>query len=172
MVKRQALFVLGLAMATAQPAAAASEVCVSCSGPPATYRCMVDDAEKLESYRGSKHILQLVCITELAKEGGHQQCRVQRTGADGCFGHARTVSLKSSVDALTQRAATEADQGPGDEPEAAPVAPQKPGPPKTVEELARRTTASSKDQIQKTGDSVGGAMKKGWNCLASLFKDC
>lgn len=172
MVRPQALSVLGLAMVTAMPAAAASEVCVSCSGPPATYRCTVDDAEKLEGYRGSKQVLQLVCITELAKEGGHQQCRVQRTGSEGCFGHGRTVSLKASIDGLAQRAATEATREPTVEQEATPVTPPKPGPPKTVEELARRTAASSRDQVQKTGDTVGSAMKKSWECLASLFKNC
>lgn len=173
-MKRQALPILGLAVATALPAAAAEEICVTCSGPPATYRCAVDEADKVESYRHAKRVLQLICITELAKEGGHQQCRVQRSGSEGCFGLPRTISLAASIDALTTRAEAEASKGVADEqPPALPEPPPKEaGPPKTVEELARRTASSSKEQLQKTGDTVGDAMKKGWGCLASLFKDC
>ncbi len=159
-------------MAATFPAAAADEVCVSCSGPPAVYRCTVDEAGKVESYRQAKRVLQLICITELAREGGHEQCRVRRSGAEGCIGLDRTVSLVTSLDALAARAETEAVEGAVDEPEITVDPPEKPGPPKTVEELARRTASASKKQLEKTGDSVGNAMKKGWGCLASLFKDC
>ena len=154
------------------PAGAAEEVCVSCSGPAAVYRCTVDEAGKIESYRQAKRVLQLVCITELAREGGHEQCRVRRSGPEGCLGQDRTVSLVSSVDALAAKAEAEAAAGAVYEPETAVEPPRKPGPPKTVEELARRTASASKEQFQKTGNSVSDAVKKGWGCLTSLFKDC
>lgn len=62
--------------------------------------------------------------------------------------------------------------------------------PKTVEELARRTAKSTQDgiksagdavvdtakntgkQIQNAGKFVGGAVKKTWDCVTSLFSDC
>ena len=46
--------------------------------------------------------------------------------------------------------------------------PKKSGPPKTVEELARRSADASKKQLKKTGKAV----EKGWSCLTSLFQDC
>lgn len=53
------------------------------------------------------------------------------------------------------------------------------GPPRTVEELARRATESSKENLNKAGDAVKqageavtGAVKKTWECLSSLLSDC
>lgn len=171
-MKRQAFSVLVCSMAAILPAAAADEVCVSCSGPPAVYRCTVDEASKIDSYRHAKRVLQLACITELAREGGHGQCGVRRSGPEGCIGLDRKISLVTSLDALAAKAEAEAVAGIAEDREIAPEPPNKTGPPKTVEELARRTASASKEQFQKTGNSVGDAMKKGWGCLTSLFKDC
>lgn len=171
-MKRQAFSVLAISMTAVLPAAAAGEVCVSCSGPPAIYRCTVDEASKVESYRYGKKILQFVCITELAKQGGHQQCKVKRTGSDGCFGLPRTVPLTGSLDATAARAEAQPAESFAEEQEPAAEPAQKQGPPKTVEELARRTASASKEQFQKTGNTVGDAVKKSWGCIASLFKDC
>lgn len=64
------------------------------------------------------------------------------------------------------------------------------GPPKTVEELAKRTAKSSKEGLEDAGDAVVGAAKKTgetigeagsavgnaakstWRCLSTLFSDC
>lgn len=64
------------------------------------------------------------------------------------------------------------------------------GPPKTVEELAKRTAKSSKkgledagdavvgvakktgEKLGEAGDAIGGAAKSTWRCLTSLFSDC
>lgn len=171
-VKRQALPTLALLIGSTLPALAQSEICVSCSGPSATYRCTVEDAGQIEGRRFSKHALQLVCITELARQGGHQKCKVQKTSGGGCFGFPRTVSLANSFEALT--AGSQAEP----EPAATEVQPEpveqakEDAPPRTVEELARRTASVSKQKLEKTGDSVGNAVKKGLNCLASLFKSC
>ncbi|MCL4764691.1 MAG: hypothetical protein KJZ80_00480 [Hyphomicrobiaceae bacterium] len=164
--------VIGLALAAAALPAAAAEICVTCSGPPAVYRCTVEQASKVERYRHADRVLQLVCITELAAKQGHEKCRVRRSGSEDCIGLERTVSLTGSLEALATRLETEPVEVPADEPDttAGPVA--QPGPPKTVEELARRTASASKDQLQKTGSAVGSAVKKGWGCLASLFQDC
>ena len=98
-MKRQAFSVLVCSMAAILRAAAADEVCVSCSGPPAVYRCTVDEASKIDSYRHAKRVLQLACITELAREGGHGQCGVRRSGPEGCIGLDRKISLVTSLDA-------------------------------------------------------------------------
>jgi hypothetical protein len=167
-VKRQALSVLLLSPALVFPAAA-GEICVACSGPPEIYRCVVEDADRLEGYRHSKRVLQIACITELAKAGGHQQCRVQRTGSESCFGFRRTISLKGTLESFITRVEAEPGEAPADE-QQPPAAAKKEdaGPPRTVEELARRTADSSKEQLKKTGKAV----KQGLNCLTSLFKDC
>jgi len=161
--------------AAAAPATFATEVCVTCSGPPANYRCTVDEASKIEGYRYGKKALQFICITELAREGGHEKCSVKRTGSDICVGQERTVSLKGSIQALSAPMDTEAEAEPGSVTGAEqPVSdqPKKPEPPKTVEELARRTASASKEKLEKTGNTVGKAFKKGLGCIASLFQDC
>lgn len=72
-----------------------------------------------------------------------------------------------------------------------PPEPEEPaGPPKTVEELAKRTAKSSKEGLEDAGDAVVGAAKKTgetigdagdavgnaakstWRCLSTLFSDC
>ncbi len=170
---RQALPAIPFAVfAVAAPSADANEVCVSCSGPEAVYRCTVDQSASVEAYRYGKRILQFVCISELARQGNHQKCRVQR-GEGACIGIERTVSLTAPIDAAAE--AMSSDPPDTDVSEVAPLPPEEPakaGPPKTVEELARRTASSSKEQIEKTGSAVGGAMKKGWHCLTSLFTKC
>ena len=165
------LTVLVATLAMAPSALAqANEVCVSCSGPPAVYRCTVDDADSVTRYKGGDRILQFICTTELSKAGGHQKCRTRRGSAEPCIGMERTVSLSGSIDALAEQAA---DGEPTESSDLEPAAPEKAsGPPKTVEELARRTATASKDQLDKTGSAVGGAMKKSWNCMISLFQDC
>lgn len=170
---RQALPVLLAAAALGvAPSADAAEICVSCSGPEAIYRCTVDQSADVESYRHGKRILQFVCITELARQGGHQKCRAQRTEGP-CIGIERNVSLTAPLDAMAERVESESPEPDGSDIAApATATPQKPGPPKTVEELARRTASTSKEQFEKTGDAVGGAMKKSWHCLTSLFTDC
>lgn len=171
-MNRQAFSALTLLLAFVLPAAAAEEVCVTCSAPSAIYRCTVDEASKLAGERYGKSVLQLACITELAKAGGHEQCRVLRTKSDTCFGFQRSVSLAGSLEGLTARAGaagTEIVDHPIGEPQ--PLAdeqPKKSGPPKTVEELARRSADASKKQLKKTGKAV----EKGWSCLTSLFQDC
>ena len=148
--------------------AQANEICVSCSGPPAVYRCTVDDADGVARYKGGDRILQFICTTELSKAGGHQKCRTRRGSAEPCIGMERTVSLSGPIDGIAAQA--ESDQS--GTIEAAPAPDKSSAPPKTVEELARRTATASKDQLDKTGSAVGGAMKKSWNCMISLFQDC
>ena len=53
--------------------AAAQEYCVSCSEPNAVYRCVIEGARP-----GGAQSLQVLCVTTMAKEGGHATCAVKR----------------------------------------------------------------------------------------------
>ncbi len=68
--------------------AAAQEFCVTCSGPEASYRCVIggDGTAAGRSARG-----QFLCITELAKAGGHASCSATRGQENPCPGETRTV---------------------------------------------------------------------------------
>ena len=168
--------------------AAAADVCVVCSGPDATYRCTVDQLGSIERYRNGDRVLQFMCISELARAGGHTKCRVSRDPSSVCAGEARTIGLSDLEAALANARANsppDAGSGPGAAPE-----PVQGGPPKTVEELARRTTEASSEQLkkagevvsgsassaasrlEKAGDAVGGAVKNTWRCVTSFFKQC
>ncbi|HXF54244.1 MAG TPA: hypothetical protein VNK52_08995 [Hyphomicrobiaceae bacterium] len=166
-----------------------AEICVICTSPPATYRCTVEGAERVTHLRGSDRVLQYVCITELAKLGGHASCSVDRRSSGICFGELKVLqagdalaAAEAAVGEASRRSAPPADtraDGPSDE-----------GPPRTLEELARKsveqsstqlknagravkeTAKSAGEQIEKAGDAVGGAVKKTWTCLKSLFADC
>jgi hypothetical protein len=168
--------------------AAAADVCVVCSGPDATYRCTVEQLASIERYRNGDRVLQLMCISELAKAGGHTKCRVNRDPGGFCAGEARTIGLSGLESALANTRGISSPDGAND-PGAAP-GPAQGGPPKTVEELARRTTEASSEQLKKAGEvvtgsassaatrlekaggAIGGAVKNTWRCFASFFKQC
>lgn len=187
---------LGAVLALALSAgAAAQEYCVTCTGPDASYRCLIG-GEAPPSARSSRG--QFLCITELAKAGGHASCSAARGQATPCPGETRTVMF-SLVDpgASPLEAAAPPGPQPGAPPAVAtplapgqelpPVALPPPGqPPATqdapmetgtapeapkpnmVEDLANKTGKAVSD----TGKAVGGAVKKSWDCVTSLFGDC
>jgi hypothetical protein len=169
--------------------ASAQEYCVTCSGPDTRYRCIIG-GEPSPAARSSRG--QLLCITELARSGGHASCSVGRTTSEPCDGEMRTVLFPAAADpaaapvgeAQPGMAYTE---GAGAAPEGGQVAQElqapEEGPPKTVEELAKKTVEASGeglkkagqavgDTAQSAGNAVGNAVKKTWNCLSSFFSDC
>lgn len=87
------LSLAGLALALAAlfgvpgPAVAAT-MCVTCVGPDATYRCVSEAASSPTDAR-----YQFLCITEIAKSGGHQSCSVSRNASGPCEGPERVVGL-------------------------------------------------------------------------------
>lgn len=150
------------AVAAGEGNARAQDICIVCEEPRATYRCVAQDGPT----RPSDAHLQLACITELAKSGGHASCSASRKQTGPCEGAVRQVSAGAAPQVLSQPPGGTPDASRGE-------AGKKPkGPPETVEELAKQTAKSTKEQIVKAGDSVGGAAKKSWRCLTSLFKDC
>jgi hypothetical protein len=167
--------------------ASAQEYCVTCTAPPAIYRCTIanEAGTAAPPSRG-----QLLCITELAKTGNHASCSVGRTAAEPCLGEPRTVMFTSAAEAELPPIGGQ-QPGPA-EPESPALADGEPppadeapadAPPQTVEELAKQTVEASgkglkkageavSDGAKSTGEAVGNAVSKTWKCMTSLFSDC
>jgi hypothetical protein len=157
--------------------AVAQEACIICSGPEQVYVCAVEKSEKAQRLGIADKAVQFVCVTEMAKRGGHAKCAVRRDiDLTTCTGQPQTVSLANLLEATaeqTKQAAPALNQ-------AAPAivatpTPAKPPPgssppdaPKTVIELARRAN----EQSAATTKKVGGAVQKTWECVISLFQRC
>lgn len=189
--RRSAASVAISALAAVSPTSArAIEHCVVCAGPDAVYRCQVETVATGRREAGA----QLLCITTLATEGGHQSCSVRRAASDLCQGPLKVVSLPE--DGGADGAAAEPKVSTGSGPAVAPASAGQPpvlepkGAPQTVEALAAQTARDSGatvksagetvadtakaagEQIGKAGSAVAGAAKKTWGCIASLFSDC
>jgi hypothetical protein len=192
--------------------AAAESYCVGCYGPDAVYRCVIAGAPE-NAPADPRH--QIQCIKQLAKSGSHTRCSVERFSVEGCVGPERIIDPAKSAMPLAPNA-TDAAVPPASasqpalattpppggplpvekpkssepDPAGAAPAPDKDGPPRTVEELAKTTVETTKksiddvtgsvkhstekagDQIQGFGSAVGDAAKKSWDCVTSLFSDC
>ncbi len=173
--------------------AAAQEFCVTCLGPDATYRCVIggDATTAARNSRG-----QFLCITELAKAGGHKSCSAARGQATPCPGETRTVMFTVGDPGASPLEQLPSDGATGMAPLApVPIAPPAPQPlpgtqqaqpqpqppvktgsapagepekPNAVENFAKKTG----EAVNDTGKAVGNAVKKSWDCVASLFGDC
>jgi hypothetical protein len=156
--------------------ARAQEVCVQCDGPLATYRCQIADLDKVGQFRGRDRAIEYVCITELARQGRHDRCRVARDFGNVCLGDQRRLSWSARANDVEAKGAPAPDGAQGSSEN---VESEKSGPPRTLVEVARNTVEQSKktaksagEKIEKAGDAVGGAVKKTWNCLVSFFSVC
>lgn len=179
-MQRTTLWMAALAAASVYAvadAARAQEYCVSCTGPEAVYRCAIDGAQP----RGGQS-LQMLCVTTMAKEGGHAACSVKGGTVFDCNGPLKRVPWASQ-----STSAPETAQPPAPPPPQQPAVVQQPpapeAPPKTVEEMARRANQKTADQMKKAGDTmkegaksvgdaIGSATKKTWDCMISLFTKC
>ena len=159
---RTALVIAGLL--AAGRAWAAGEVCVTCKGPDASYRCKLEGSGALDPSRVGDRVAQFICVSELARRGGHESCSVRNDGFPTCVGELRAVGLTGPLP----------DAPPPAQPPAGAAAAEtaKSEPPKTMVDLAKRTGEASKAELQKTGKAVEGAVKKTWDCLATLFTQC
>ena len=199
-VQKSAVF--GLMSLAAGFAAEAAEYCVSCVSPDVSYRCEVGGAGTPSDPRGW-----LLCITELAKTGGHESCSVERNAPQPCSGVHKVLAAPESppaadmppVEVVVPRPTLPAKQ-PRDAAAVERAGENNKGP-RTVEELASETYDASKEGLKKAGETVsssaakageavtdtaksagekigeagsavGGAAKKTWDCLKSLFQDC
>src|SRR5215510_8387944 len=85
------LFALGAGSAEGQ------EFCVACSDPPGIYRCVIEGAQP----RGGQS-LQMLCVTAMAKDGGHATCSVKRGTVFECDGAVKRVPW-AALDAPAQQ---------------------------------------------------------------------
>ncbi len=170
---------LAAAIGVCMSRAEAQEYCVSCSEPNGLYRCIIENARP-----GGGQSLQMLCVTTMAKAGGHATCSVKRGTVFDCDGQIRRIPW-SAVEALPPPpAATEqsALPPPPAPPAAAPKSdPQQP--PQTMVDLAKQANEQTKEQLKQAGDNVkqsaksvgqaiGTATKKTWDCMTSLFTRC
>jgi hypothetical protein len=166
----------------------AAEYCVTCEGPAAMYACNI---EGVADDAPADPRLQLRCVTELAKSGGHESCAVPRSAPKPCPGVMKLVVAPDGVGrpaATTDQSTEQVDDtqvaGPESNSNDVDAGPEQP--PKTVEEMAQKTVAASKkglenageaikgtgDKVGEAGGSVAEAAQKTWNCVTSLFSDC
>lgn len=167
--------VLGAGVFSLGGEAGAQEYCVACSEPAAVYRCVIEGAQP----RGGQS-LQMLCVTAMARDGGHATCAVKRGTVFDCDAPVKRVPW-ASLDVSPQQLQPAAPQPwvapePRPEPAAGP-APPPPGtepetPPKTVLELAKRANDKTVEQMKKAGDTMKDATKKTWDCMLSFFTRC
>jgi hypothetical protein len=161
--------VLAVATVVVAGRAEAQEYCVACTEPTAVYRCVIEGARP-----GGSQPLQVLCVTTMAKEGRHATCAIKRGTVFECDGPVKRVPW-ASIEAPQQ--AKGADQAEA-KPEADPNEP-----PKTIVEMAKRANEQNAQQMKKanddvkekvtsTGQAIGDATKKSWDCMISLFKNC
>lgn len=165
--------------ALASPAAA--DICVSCSGPAATYACTVKKADEIETFAGAK-ALNKICTKVLKRTGGHDSCQVIDSGNGNCPGTAKSIGWREVKDAI---AGDESDDTPS--PAAAPAKPA-PQPPKVVKPATPEPKAAGPTvPSDKTADvpppekppadptvtdNLKGAAEKTWKCVSSFFGEC
>ena len=152
----------------------AQEFCVSCEGPAALYRCVLEGIGPEQAQP-----LKVVCVTTLARTYNHATCSVRGGTVLDCNGAIKRINAQGKVpagaDGLTPDPVVIAEPP-------KPVTPDS-EPPKTVEELAKRMNKSASEGVQKTGsavgnafkktgDAIGGAVQKTWTCMTTLFKTC
>lgn len=167
------LAALGLIAWLAAPAGAA-EYCVTCEGPPALYRCVIDGRPEGP---GKDPRASLYCISEMARQGKHERCAVSRGAPFPCPGLTALVTPEPNNAATPEAAASADDTTPYPDPQSPPdtlsdleletemeaaETHREPASrvPRTVEELAGQTARSSQEGLAKAGRAIGGTAKK------------
>jgi hypothetical protein len=173
------IFLAALCCALAAQAEA-QEYCVACTGPNAVYRCVIDGAQP-----GGSQPLQMMCITTMAKEGGHATCGIKRGTVFDCDGPVKRIPW-AALNAPAQPAPSQQSAVQPLAPSTAPAASPKPDPqepPQTVLEMAKRANEKTAEQMKKanenmkesarsTGEALAKATKKTWECVSSFFTRC
>nr|WP_246317627.1 hypothetical protein [Hyphomicrobium methylovorum] len=185
----------------AAASAGATEVCVKCTGPDASYACVVN----AQSDGQLDTATNLYCITALAKAGQHSSCSIDRNTRAPCQGERKELPIPAGLGGVDEEPAQEAATPPAHQPSAnvatAPEPHQHDGapshehadepapgeepnagkPPKTVLEMVEKGSKSASDNsavksagtaLQNAGAAVGDAAKTSWKCLSSFFSKC
>jgi hypothetical protein len=157
---------IGLQIGTAT----AQEYCAACTGPNGLYRCIIEGAQP----RGGQS-LQMLCVTAMAKQGGHATCTVKRGTVFDCDGTVKRIPW-TALDAPArqeERPVPPAPAPPKAQPTAGPApSPATEAPPQTVLDLAKQANEKAAEQVKKAGDTVKDATKKTWDCMFSFFTRC
>ncbi len=91
-------------------AASAAEVCLTCEGPAASYRCVVEQPS--EKYKIGGDAQQEMCAKVLAKQGQHQKCQLAAVPEGGqCAGGMRTVTVADYQRAVGNADASTYEEG-------------------------------------------------------------
>jgi hypothetical protein len=177
--------------------AGAAEICVKCTGPDASYDCVVNGSAPADT------VTKLFCITTLAKVGPHASCAIDRSSVSPCQGERKEFTTPAHIDGpfgdTPQRdASTSAPQvspngvapvtGQEHGPEQQPPQAASDAPPKTVQEMVEKSPVSASlaetqktagnaaksagTALEKAGSAVGSAAKTSWKCLSSFFSNC
>lgn len=168
----KAILAAALTLAGNSVLARAESYCVACYGPDAVYRCVVAGAPESAPPDPRN---QVQCIKQLAKQGSHARCSVERFSTNGCDGPERTISTTAAAvpmvpanEVRSQAAASSASPHPdeelqnssGSEPAAAERANTGNEPPRTVEELAKSTVETTKKSIDDVTGNVKSSTEK------------
>ena len=178
---KSATAIVGL-MSTVSAFAGSAEFCVSCAGPEAHYACTFDGA----ATDANDPRLKLLCITELAKAGGHATCSVDRTAVKPCAGVPKTLAMPEGFDLAPALPAQPAAIAPSQTPAPAPAngappvtapavktettvpkaeQPAAEVPPKTVKEMVEKSTTATGNALEKGADAAGNAVKSTGSAL-------
>ena len=166
---RRALYGIALLTCLLTQAAQAQEYCVACSEPPGLYRCIIEGAKP-----GGAQSLQMFCVTAMTRQGRHSKCAIKGGTVFDCDGQVKRVPWSAQSEALP---------APVQEAGKPPASSDPKQPPQTVEEMAKRATdktaeqiqsadAKAKEKVRTLGDNIGDATKKTWRCVTSLFTRC
>lgn len=177
--------------------AGAAEICVKCTGPDASYDCVVNGSGSADT------ATKLYCITALAKVGPHASCAIDRNSVSPCQGERKEFTIPAGIDGAFG-GAPERDAGtsaptvspdgaipangsahPNEQP---PQQAASDAPPKTVQEMVEKSSVSAGlaetqktagnaaksagTALEKAGSAVGSAAKTSWKCLSSFFSNC
>jgi hypothetical protein len=166
---------LGALVTSVVGEATAQEYCVACTEPNGLYRCVIDGAQP----RGGQS-LQMLCVTAMAKEGGHATCTVKRATVFECDGAVKRIPWAALDIGPQPETPLHPDTQPAPRP--APVAAPRPAPdapPQTMVDLAKQANEKTAEQVKKAGESVKQAgetvkeaTKKTWDCVFSFFTKC
>lgn len=167
--------------------AAAQDLCVSCNGPAQTYRCQISGTHGT-AIGTTDPRAQVLCITEIARQGGHETCTVDRGKADTCDGPVKVVTPPdegfaaappppsgaaaverppAAVDPNRETAAVPAT--PGLLPPKAAMAPAE-GEPRTVEEMVGKSGVTPKTGLQKAGQTIAKTANSAGEAVSDTAK--
>ena len=116
----------------------------------------------------------MLCVTAMAKEGGHATCSVKRGTVFDCDGAVKRIPW-AALETGPQPQAPEppaAQPPPKPAPAAAPGPAAPEAPPQTMVDLAKQANEKTAEQMKKAGETVKEATKKTWDCVFSFFTRC